>query len=109
MRKTITAVILALATALGSLGIVSAQAASASSRTYVYAAGMGGFWRGPAIRPRAIAFGAHYAVEGVSWSYWSSGSAYGRGHYYGFGSYEAKVKLYDVKSTMDAGIFPGSR
>ncbi len=40
MRKTVTAVILALATALGSMQIVSARAASASSsRTYVYAAG----------------------------------------------------------------------
>lgn len=40
MRKIITAVILALGTAFGSLGIVSAVPASASgSRTYVYAAG----------------------------------------------------------------------
>lgn len=99
MRKIIAAVILSLGTAFGSLGIVSAVPVSASSsRTYVYAAGMGGLWQGPAIRPRNIAFGAHYAVEGISWSLWSSGTAYGRGHYYGFGSYQANVKLYDVKS-----------
>jgi hypothetical protein len=98
MRKFITAVILILGTAFGSLGTVSAVPASASSsRTYVYAAGMGGLWQGPAIRPGNIAFGAHYAVEGMSWSDWSSRTAYGRGHYYGFGSYGAKVKLYDVK------------
>jgi hypothetical protein len=99
MRKIITALALALGTTLGSLGIVSAVPASASSsRTYVYAAGMGGLWQGPAIRPREIAFGAHYDVAGLSWSSWSAGTAYGRGHYYGFGSYRASVKLYDVKN-----------
>jgi hypothetical protein len=59
---------------------------------------MGRPWQGPAIRPGNIAFGARYAVERVSWSSWSLGTADGRGHYYGFGSYEANVKLYDVKT-----------
>lgn len=98
MRKIITALAMALGTVLGSLGIVSAVPASASSsRTYVYAAGMGGLWHGTAIRPREIAFGALYDVGGLAWSSWSAGTAYGRGHYHGFGSYEASVKLYDVK------------
>jgi hypothetical protein len=98
MRKTATAVALALSTALGSLGISAAVPASASSsRTYVYTLGMGGVWQGPAIRPGQITFGALYDVARVSWSSWSSGAAHGRGHYYGFGSYEANVKLYDVK------------
>lgn len=96
--KIIATVILSLGTTVGSLGIVSAVPASASSsRTYVYASGMGGLWRGPAIRPREIAFGALYDVESISWSKWSSSTAYGRGRYYGFGSYQANVKLYDVK------------
>lgn len=96
--KIIVAVILSLGTVAGSLGIVSAVPASASStRTYVYASGMGGLWQGPAIRPREIAFGALYDVDSMAWSKWSSSTAYGRGHYYGFGSYQANVKLYDVK------------
>ena len=79
---------------------VSAAAAAPTgiARTYVYAAGMSGLWQGPAVSPRNIAFGARYAVEGLSWSSWSSGSAYGRGHYYGFGSYQAGVKLYGVRT-----------
>lgn len=98
MRKTVTAVSVALGMALGSLGISAAVPASASSsRTYVYALGMGGLWQGPAIRPGQITFGALYDVARLSWSSWSSGTAYGRGHYYGFGSYEANVKLDDVK------------
>src|SRR3984885_13281247 len=98
MRKTVTAVSVALGMGLGSLGISAAVPASASSsRTYVYALGMGGRWQGPAVRPREIAFGALYDVARLSWSSWSSGTAQGRGHYYGFGSYEANVKLYDVK------------
>jgi hypothetical protein len=98
MKKIITVLILALGTAVGSVGIVSAVPASARSiRTYVYALGMGGLWQGPAIRPREIAFGARYDVDALSWSEWSVGVAYGRGHYYGFGSYEANIKLYDVK------------
>jgi hypothetical protein len=85
--------------ALGSLGISAAVPASASSsRTYVYALGMGSLWQGPAIRPGQITFGALYDVAHVSWSSWSSGTAHGRGHYYGFGSYEANVKLYDVRT-----------
>ena len=97
MRKTFTAAALALGMALGSLGISAAIPASASSsRTYAYALGMGGLWRA-AIRPGQITFGALYDVAGLSWSSWSSGTAHGRGHYYGFGSYEANVKLYDVK------------
>jgi hypothetical protein len=98
MRKILVSVVLVLGTALGGLGISSnIPASAASSRTYVYAAGMGGLWRGPVIRPRNVAFGAHYAVERLSWSRWSAGSAYGRGHYFGFGSYEANVRVYDVK------------
>ena len=98
MRKIVTALALALGMALGSLGISAAVPASASSsRTYVYASGMGGLWQGPAIRPGEIAFGALYDVARLSWSSWSSRTAYGRGHYYGFGSYEANIKLYDVK------------
>jgi hypothetical protein len=109
MRKTVTAVSVALGMALGSLGISAAVPASASSsRTYVYALGMGGLWQGPAIRPREIAFGALYDVARLSWSSWSLGTAHGRGHYYGFGSYKANVKLYDVKihqraDAQDAG------
>ena len=98
MRKIVTALALALGVALGSLGISAAVPASASSsRTYVYASGMGGLWQGPAIRPGEIAFGALYDVARLSWSSWSSRTAYGRGHYYGFGSYKANIKLYDVK------------
>jgi hypothetical protein len=98
MRKIVTAVPLALGMAFGSLGISAAVPASASiGRTYVYTLGMGGLWQGPAIRPGEIAFGARYAVARLSWSSWSLGTARGRGPYYGFGSYEANVKLYDVK------------
>jgi hypothetical protein len=62
----------------------------------VYAAGMGACGKGqPSVHE--IAFGALYDVARLSWSSWSSGTAHGRGHYYGFGSYEANVKLYDVK------------
>jgi hypothetical protein len=87
-----------LGTAAGGLGAgLNVPASAGSGRTYLYAAGMGGLWRGPAIRPRDVAFGAHYAVERLSWSRWSAGSASGRGHYYGFGSYEANVRAYDVK------------
>ena len=96
MGKIVTVVGLALSTTLGILGALPVSASS--SRTYVYAAGMGGLWQGAAIRPGNIAFGAHYAVERLSWSSWSSGTAYGRGHYYGFGSYEASIKLYHVKN-----------
>ena len=99
MRKIIITAILALGVVpVGVAGGAAAAAPAGSGRTYVYAAGMGGLWQGPAVSPRNIAFGAHYAVEGLSWSGWSSGSAYGRGHYYGFGSYQAGVKLYGVRT-----------
>lgn len=78
-------------------GIGTALPASASSRTVVYACGMGPSWGCPSVRPGEIAFGALYDVAHISWSSWSARSAYGRGHYYGFGSYKANVKLYDVK------------
>ncbi len=72
--------------------------AAASSRTVAYACDMGTRWGCPSVRPREIGFGAHYDVASMRWSTWSRRSAYGRGHYYGFGSYHAHVKLYDVKT-----------
>ena len=35
--------------------------------------------------------------------------AYGRGHYYGFGSYNAGVKLYDVKTHHGRRYFAWTR
>lgn len=101
MKKIITAAILVLATTLGTLGFTGAGTASASSgRTYVYASGMGGFWKGPKIRPSEIAFGALYDVANQRWSSWGRTAAYGRGHFYagrGGPSYRAYVALYNVK------------
>jgi hypothetical protein len=89
---------LALVAALVGGTIAGALPASAASRTAVYACGMSGLWVCPSVRPGEIAFGARYDVARLRWSTWSSGIAYGRGHYYGFGSYNARVKLYDVKT-----------
>jgi hypothetical protein len=97
MRKTVTAVALALGVALGSLGISGWSSISQQQPDLRLCGRDGGLLQGPAIRPREIAFGALYDVARLSWSSWSSGTAHGRGHYYGFGSYEANVKLYDVK------------
>lgn len=58
---------------------------------------MCGHWRGPAVRPAEIGFGAHYDVANIHWWTWSRTTAYGRGHYYGFGSYRARIKLYRVR------------
>jgi len=78
--------------------IATAVPAAASSRTAVYACGMGATWGCPSVRPGEIAFGALYDVAHIRWSDWFTRSAYGRGHYYGFGSYEANIKVYDVKT-----------
>ena len=94
MRKTLGYA--ALIAAIGAVAAVEVPA-GATSRTVVYASGMTCHWRGPAVRPREIAFGAHYDVAYLRWSTWGSLSATGRGHYFGFGSYNANVKLYFVK------------
>jgi hypothetical protein len=75
-----------------------AAPASAATSTGVYVCGLGRQWSCRSVRPTDIVFGAHYAVERLSWSSWASASAQGRGHYYGFGSYEANVTLYSVKA-----------
>jgi hypothetical protein len=96
MRKTLGCV--ALVTAIGVGGVGAAEtSALATSRTVVYTDGMACRWQGPAVRPTEIGFGAHYDVAALSWSAWGPLEATGRGHYYGFGSYNAKVKLYYVK------------
>ena len=41
---------------------------------------------------------SHYAVVGLHWHSWKASTAYGRGHYFGFGSYEADVTLYTVRT-----------
>lgn len=83
------------------VGIVAegiSTASASSSRTYVYACGMGARWGCPVIRPGEIAFGALYDVNRLSWSSWGSTAAHGRGHYHGFGSYRAYVALYGVRT-----------
>lgn len=96
MRKTLGYA--ALAAGIGTGGVAAAQAPTAvTSRTVVYTDGMACHWRGPAVRPRGIAFGALYDVARISWFTWRSLDATGRGHYYGFGSYNANIKLYYVK------------
>jgi hypothetical protein len=71
-------------------------AATAAPATVVYSCSMGPRWGCPAVRPHDISFGAHYALEGISWHNWKEGTATGRGHYYGFGSYEGNITLYNV-------------
>ncbi|HWG65316.1 MAG TPA: hypothetical protein VG253_26835 [Streptosporangiaceae bacterium] len=66
---------------------------------------MGSRWGCPTVRPGEIAFGALYDVARIKWSSWSARTAYGRGHYYGFGSYKANVKLYDVKTHRGRRFF----
>lgn len=96
MRKNLGCLALVAAVAGGGVG-AAAMPASAASRTVVYACGMSGLWACPSVRPGEIAFGAHYDVARLSWSGWASGRAHGRGHYYGFGSYNAHVTLYNIK------------
>jgi len=97
MHKTLGYVVLVAAIGAGVLGAAEVPA-TATSQTVVYADGMACHWQGPAVRPREIAFGALYDVAYISWSAWTPLYATGRGHYYGFGSYNANVKLYYVKS-----------
>jgi|HubBroStandDraft_2_1064218.scaffolds.fasta_scaffold604230_1 hypothetical protein len=96
MRKTLGYAALIAAIGAGGAGAVEAPVAAAS-QTVVYTFGMACHWQGPAVRPGEIGFGAHYDVANLHWSTWRPLSATGRGHYYGFGSYNANVKLYRVK------------
>jgi hypothetical protein len=96
MRRVAVSLAVTTAVVAGSAGI-AAVPASAATNTAVYVCGQGGHWTCRSVRPGDITFGAHYAVERLSWSSWSSASAHGRGHYYGFGSYGANVTLYNVK------------
>jgi hypothetical protein len=88
---------LAAAVAGAVTAALAAGPASAAARTVVYICGMAGHWTCPAVRPAEIGFGARYDVDGLSWPSWGTGSAHGRGHYYGFGSYNATVTLYGVR------------
>jgi hypothetical protein len=96
MRKTLGYATLIAAIGASGVGAFEAPAAAAS-RTVVYVCGMAGHWQCPQVRPDEIGFGALYDVANISWSTWRSLSATGHGHYYGFGSYNANVKLYYVK------------
>jgi hypothetical protein len=95
--KVLRCLALAAAVAATMTAALAADPASAASRTVVYACGMAGHWTCPAGRPAEIGFGAHYDVDALSWSSWGTGSAQGNGHYYGFGSYNATVTLYDAQ------------
>jgi len=87
------------AAAVTAVGIAAGGSpASADPATAVYVCGMGSLWSCPSVRPGEIAFGAHYAVVGLHWHSWKAATAYGRGHYFGFGSYEADVTLYTVRT-----------
>jgi hypothetical protein len=97
VRKSLVSLALTAGVAGGSAGALAIPA-SAAPATAVYARGMSGSWACPSVRPGEIAFGAHYDVARISWSGWGSSSAHGRGHYYGSGSYNASVTLYDVKA-----------
>ena len=98
MRKTFTAAALALGMALGSLGISAAIPASASSsRTYAYALGMGGLWQSGAIPSRTDNVRRPLRRGGIVVVQLVIGYCSRPGAFYGFGSYEANVKLYDVK------------
>lgn len=104
MKKIITAVVLALAMALGTIGVAGMGAASAStSRTYVYTRPN---WSKPAIRPSSIE-GVGYAPYGVRhmhWSSWGQSSAFGYGQSFGYFNsenhqtkYGAYVALYRLR------------
>lgn len=95
MRARLVRLAAIAAVAGGTVGAVAVPA-SATTATVVYACGMSGFWTCPTVRPGEIAFGALYDVARLSWSSWRYGSAYGHGHYDGFGSYNASVTLSGV-------------
>lgn len=91
-----TAVIAPLAVA--GAAILPSVAANAATSPAVYVNGMGAAWSGAKIRPSEIAFGAHYDVASLHWTRWEASSAFGHGHYYGFGSYNAAITLAVVRT-----------
>jgi hypothetical protein len=97
MQKAPGLAIAALAVTAGGAAVIAAAPASAAVSTSVYACNA---WSCRSVRPAEIGFGAHYDVAALSWSGWGSGTAHGRGHFYGsptFGYGGASVTLYDVR------------
>jgi hypothetical protein len=96
------ATLIAAMALIAGAGVATNGRASASNRrTYAYACGMGSRRGCPTVRPGEIAFGALYDVTHVRWSSWGSGSAFGRGHFFGGRggpSFNAYIALYDVKT-----------
>jgi hypothetical protein len=92
----------AAAAVLGALAlpVVAVPVAQASTSVVVYACGMAGNWRCPAVRPSEVGFGALWDVAGVRWTHWTGRSAYGAGQYWlGRGDgYRADIALTDVKN-----------
>jgi hypothetical protein len=81
------------------LPVLAVPAAQASNSVVVYACGMAGNWRCPAVRPSEIGFGALWDIAGMRWTHWTGGSAYGAGKYWlsrGVG-YRADIALTDVR------------
>jgi len=79
MRTIIATAAAVIALAMPMAGTVAASAAP-TERTPVMYSGMGGAWQNPARRPHGFTLGADFGVDRMSWSRWTSTSAFGHGH-----------------------------
>lgn len=82
MRKYRILTAAAAVLGLVALPAVAVPAAQASTSVVVYACGMAGNWRCPAVRPSEVGFGALWDIAAVRWTHWTVRSAYGAGQYW---------------------------